>query len=312
MENNRQSTLDDSKSIESLLNVIREKHGDAVLAIVVYGSWLRGNRDTMLDFYVLVKDYRSLDSGWQGLMCRLLPPNVYQIRSKIEDTRENETDSDGLELRAKYALMTLDQFCHTMQHDFHSYFWARFAQPCEILFVRDKKTAAALSKSFKSASETFIRYVLPVMPDHFSSRDLWTMGLSHTYRCELRTESGNRADSLYDYNPDYYDAVTSSLALKGSGFNISAQDGAYRNHSSAAARKFSSVSWWLRRVQGKFLSVLRLVKAAFTFNDPLQYVLWKIERHTGIYIEPSERQLRHPLIFAWPLLWRLYKQGAFK
>jgi hypothetical protein len=58
--------------------------------------------------------------------------------------------------------------------------------------------------------------------------------------------------------------------------------------------------------------VLRLVKAAGTFDDPLDYLLWKIERHSGIYIAPSERQRRYPLIFAWGLLWRLYRRGAFR
>jgi hypothetical protein len=199
-----------------------------------------------------------------------------------------------------------------MRHDFHSYFWARFAQPCEILFIRDAQTGNALSKSFNTASNTFLRYVLPVMPDVFSSRDLWTTGLLNTYRCELRTESGNRADSLYAYNPEYYDGLTSALARTGIGLSISTQDDMYLNQSSAAARKFSSFSWWLRRVQGKLLSMLRLLKASFTFNDPLQYALWKVERHTGIYIEPSARQLKHPLIFAWPLIWRLYRRGAFR
>jgi hypothetical protein len=68
----------------------------------------------------------------------------------------------------------------------------------------------------------------------------------------------------------------------------------------------------VRRIQGKLLSALRLFKAAFTFNQPLEYLLWKIERHSGLYIEPTRRQIRHPLIFAWPLLWKLYQQGAFR
>ena len=59
--------------LETLLDEIRQKHGDALQAILVYGSWLRGQRDTMLDFYVLVEDYRTLDSSWQGLLCKLLP-----------------------------------------------------------------------------------------------------------------------------------------------------------------------------------------------------------------------------------------------
>jgi len=58
--------------------------------------------------------------------------------------------------------------------------------------------------------------------------------------------------------------------------------------------------------------VLRLGKAAFTFNDPLDYVLWKVERHSGIHVEPTALQRRHPLLFAWPLLWRLYRRGGFR
>ena len=33
--------------LEPLLEEIRQKHGSALLAILVYGSWLRGKRDTM-------------------------------------------------------------------------------------------------------------------------------------------------------------------------------------------------------------------------------------------------------------------------
>lgn len=311
MPSNNTSSNDSSgnAAIEPLLAEIKQQHGDALLAILVYGSWLRGKRDTMLDFYVLVEDYRTLDSAWQGWVCRLLPPNVYQIHHQAK-----ADDSDGSDLRAKFALLTLKQFCHAMQHDFHSYFWARFAQPCEILFARDEATRTSLQNAFAAASATFLRRVLPSMPECFSSRDLWTSGLSQTYRCELRTESSTRADSLYDFNPDYYDEVTRTMALmpSGSGFPVQQDGDSYLNKSSAITRKLAASSWWLRRVQGKLLSMLRLLKAALTFNDPLQYLLWKIERHTGIYIEPSPRQLKYPLIFAWPLLWKLYRRGAFR
>lgn len=293
----RLSDPHDDASLEPLLHEIRQKHGDALQAILVYGSWLRGKRDTMLDFYVLVEDFRTLDSAWQGWMCHLLPPNVYQIQHG--------------DVRAKYALLTLNRFCRSMQDDFHSYFWARFAQPCEILFTRDEASKTALENAFSTAAATFVRYVVPTLPDRFTSRQLWTSGLSQTYRCELRTESGGRADSLHDFNPGYYDQLTISLARSGTNPFMPAQDDMFLNKSGTAARKFASVNWGLRRMQGKLLSMLRLIKAALTFNDPLQYLLWKIERHTGIYIEPSARQLKYPLIFAWPLLWKLYRRGAF-
>ncbi len=294
-------------SIQPLLEEIRQKHGEALLAILVYGSWLRGKRDTMLDFYVLVEDYHTLDSRWQGWMCRLLPPNVYHIHHKSDDP-----DKKGSDLRAKYALLTLSRFHKAMQHDFHSYFWARFAQPCEVLYVRDEASRAVLTEALKNAATTFVRRVLPAMGDSFGSAELWTRGLALTYQCELRTESSNRGESIYEFDPAYYDGVTSTFALEKASSSSSGAETLYRNPSSGFSRKLSAFTWWLRRVQGKLLSALRLVKAAFTFNEPLEYLLWKIERHSGLYIEPTQRQLKHPLIFAWPLLWKLYRQGAFR
>ena len=294
-------------SIEPLLQEIRQKHGKALLAILVYGSWLRGKRDTMLDFYVLVDDYHTLDSRWQGWMCHLLPPNVYHIHHKNSDP-----DTDAPELRAKYALLTLSRFGKAMRHDFHSYFWARFAQPCEILYVRDVAIQDILKAALNNASGTFMQRVLPSMEDRFSSAELWTHGLALTYQCELRTESSNRGESIYDFDPAHYDNVTNEFALENPSVSIIGTEAQFQNHTSNFSRKLSSFTWWLRRIQGKLLSILRLIKAAFTFNEPLEYLLWKIKRHSGLYIEPSPRQLKHPLIFAWPLLWKLYRQGAFR
>ena len=294
-------------NLEPLLEEIRCKHGSALLAILVYGSWLRGKRDTMLDFYVLVEDYHSLDSVLQGWMCKLLPPNVYHIHHKTGDSGANNHA-----MRAKYALLTLRRFRHAMQHDFHSYFWARFAQPCEVLYVRDEATQTVLTEAFNSASRNFVHRVLPAMGDRFSSSELWTHGLSLTYQCELRTESSKRGESIYDYNPAYFDGVTNAFALDNPNLSGPEPEQVFCNQSSGFSRRLSSLSWWLRRIQGKLLSALRLFKAAFTFNEPLEYLLWKIERHSGIYIEPSQRQLRHPLIFSWPLIWKLYRRGAFR
>lgn len=293
--------------IRSLVEEIRQKHGEALQAILVYGSWLRGKRDTMLDFYVLVEDYRTLDSALQGLMCRLLPPNVYHIHQQGDGQAAGESG-----LRAKYALLTLKRFRKCMQADFHSYFWARFAQPCEILFARDEASRKTLAEALNTAPATFIRRVLPAMGERFSSADLWTRGLALTYQCELRTESSDRGESIYSFNPAWYDAVTKEFALENDTLIRADGESRYQNLSGAMSRKLSPFTWWVRRVQGKLLSMLRLVKAAFTFNEPLEYLLWKIERHSGIYIEPTPRQLKHPLIFAWPLLWKLYRQGAFR
>jgi len=294
--------LSEDAGLKALLGEIRQRHGNALLAVLVYGSWLRGSRDTMLDFYVLVDHYRDLDSRWQGWLCRLLPPNVYQIHQQ----------QLGQDIRAKYALLTLKRFHHAMLHDFHSYFWARFAQPCAVVYTRDADVEASLEEAFSLAAANFVGHVLPTLPRHFGSEELWIRGLGLTYRCELRTESGQRPASIYASNPGYYDGISRALAAQGRAKFTVAADGGYRNLCGPAARALAGPVWWLRRLQGKILSVLRLLKAAFTFNDALDYLLWKIKRHSGHYIEPTARQRRHPLIFAWPLLWRLYRRGAFR
>ena len=41
-------------------------------------------------------------------------------------------------------------------------------------------------------------------------------------------------------------------------------------------------------------------------------VLWKIERHSGRPVEITERQRRHPFLFAWPVLFRLLRERVLR
>jgi hypothetical protein len=72
------------------------------------------------------------------------------------------------------------------------------------------------------------------------------------------------------------------------------------------------VAWALRGVVGRALSVLRLAKGAFTFDGGLDYILWKIARHSGVTTAVAPWQRRHPLLAAPGLVWRLYRRGAFR
>ena len=76
----------------------------------------------------------------------------------------------------------------------------------------------------------------------------------------------------------------------------------------AAAR-----GWWKRmRRKGKLLSVARLAKASATFAGGADYIVWKINRHSGAGIELKPWQRRHPLLAAVTLLPRLLKSGAVR
>lgn len=287
---------------DQLLAQIQDRYGNGLLAVLIYGSYLRGKRDTLLDFYVLLDSYQSMRFAWHGWLAKALPPNVYQIKH----------GSPPDEIRAKYALLTMDRFEYAVRSDFHSYFWGRFAQPCGILWCRDEPAKHRLIGALGAAAATFTRRVVPTLPDTFNAQDVWARGLRLSYQCELRSEPPGHAHKLFSFWPDYYTSITTSLAGQGLGFEQAEQEGEFINTSSDSVRRWAQAGWWLRRVQGKVLSVLRLFKASMTFAGGLDYLLWKIKRHSGVYIQPTRLQRTYPLIFVWPLLWRLYRQGAFR
>jgi hypothetical protein len=72
------------------------------------------------------------------------------------------------------------------------------------------------------------------------------------------------------------------------------------------------MAWRFRRLVGKLLSILRLAKGVFTFDGGVDYILWKIERHSGVKATATPWQRRHPLLAAPGLAWRLYRRGAFR
>src|ERR1700761_1811143 len=93
-----------SKPALAMSDAVRSRHGDAALAVLFYGSCLRRPEtqlvDSLLDFYVLVDDYRAAyDKAWLAWANQVLPPNVFYLEIKYGDAL----------LRAKYAVISLRQ-----------------------------------------------------------------------------------------------------------------------------------------------------------------------------------------------------------
>lgn len=283
------------------VDALLTKYGAAVQAILLYGSYTRGEQDTVLDFYVLLDNYYSgLNGNCQRLANYLLPPNVYHL--SIQNGSEQRT--------AKYATITTTQFEKGIDRDFHSYFWGRFAQPTKILYVSNELKCNRLAKAFRKASYRMINAALPTLGNEFSTEELWVRALSLTYSCELRSERQSKANELFHaYQGKLRDSTRDAAACLP--MSEHGNDN-WRSDISTTRRHLSAWLWRIRKIQGKMLSLARLFKAAFTFNDPIDYVLWKVERHTGIHLSPTKLQRRHPLIFAWGLLWRIYRLGGFR
>ena len=70
--------------------------------------------------------------------------------------------------------------------------------------------------------------------------------------------------------------------------------------------------WRALQRRGKYLSVIRLAKASFTYASGIDYLAWKINRHAGTAIQIKPWQRRWPLIGALTLLPRLFRGGAIR
>lgn len=275
------------------------RFGAHLEAVLAYGSYLRGKRDTVLDFYLLLDSYAALPRI-AGAANRVLPPNVYHVTLGAGEARQ----------AAKYATVTLDHFARCIREDVHCYFWARFAQPFEILYARDQAVHARVTGLGRDAARRLLTSSIATLPATFDSETLWRHAFTLSYGAELRAENPAAAARLYAFYGDELDAHLEALAgelgLAASGPRQ------WRQQVSALATRRSELEWRRRRRLGKWLSIARLLKAAFTFNDPLGYMVWKVARHSGVVEEPTALQRRHPLLFGWGVLWRLYRRGGFR
>ena len=295
--------------INALADAARERHGDSVRAVLFYGSCLRSGNvyEGLADLYVLVDDYKSaFNSRALAFFNRLLPPNVFYLEIPFE----------GHVLRAKYAVLTLADFRKGTEHWFHSYLWGRFAQKTGMIYASDGVVKKQVLEAQACAVNKLVSQTLPQMDSTFSARDLWSRGLALSYRSELRTEEPERAaERLFDANPTYYRALTQlvpetlSYDLKS---NVGSETYCSPVELPGASRFFNVRGWRVRILQGKVLSVLRLLKGLFTFEGGIDYILWKIERHSGVRVEIGETLRRFPPVAIVVIFWRLYRQDAFR
>ena len=289
----------DDPLLAAFVTRLRARFGTHVQAVLLYGSYVRGKRDTVLDFYVLLDNYAALPR-WHAWANRVLPPNVYYLT----------VTHDAAEIAAKFATVSVAQFANAISGDVHSYFWARFAQPFIIAYALDDALREHLLTLGQQAAKRMIAATLPLLPPVFSTEELWRRAFGLTYGSELRAEDAAAGQALYSAYASALDRVTVAHAVE-LGLTRDAS-GAWQWRAQRAARRQAEITWYWRRLLGKALSIARLLKAAFTFNDPLDYVVWKVARHSGVIVTPSARARRHPLVFGWGVLWRLYRAGGFR
>ena len=269
--------------VAGLAAAIAAKHGEASRAVLFYGSCLREKQldGSMLDFYLIVSDYRAAyDRRWLAVANRLIPPNVFYF------------EAGGL--RAKYAVLSEADFHRLNGPEARNVsVWARFAQPSRLAWVADEEARRAVVAAVARATPTLLAAAVPVVGATADPLDLWRGAFALTYSAELRAERRGRAQSVVDMDLDRYRRFSQAAIEQAAGLNTKRR-------------------WGARRLHGKALSVLRLAKASATFAGGIDYIAWKINRHAGTDIQIKPWQRRWPLLAAISLLPRLLKSGAVR
>lgn len=296
-------------NLARLLDQLQARHHNAICCTLVYGSCLRSGDiyDGLLDLYLICDDYRSAYQGRVPAAANwILPPNVFYAEMAGEDKT----------LHSKVTVISLRDFkrgCSTAW--FQSYIWGRFAQPTHILYSRNDSVYAEVENALLQAARTLLFNALPALPSTGTVTELWQQALGLSYSTELRTERSGRAQELAQSSREFYTALTrhhaDSLGLHLAVYDAS-DDLKYEARVSRSQQRMASLKWSLRRGQGKLLSIMRLLKALFTFEGGLDYIAWKLERHSGEKVVIPDRVRRAPLIFLWGFFWDLYRRGIFK
>ena len=267
--------------VAKMAEAIAAKHGEASRAVLFYGSCLRQKQldGLMLDFYLIVSDYRSAyDKRSLAAANSLIPPNVFPFQHG--------------DLAAKYAVLSESDFHRLNGPETRNVsVWARFAQPARLAWVKSETARQTAVDAVSRAAPSLLAAAGRVEGEE--PLDWWRRAFALTYSAELRAERQGRSLSVVDADIDRYRQF-STPAIK------------------AIPPSARSGEWGRRRIEGKALSVLRLAKASVTYAGGAEYIAWKINRHAGTAIELKPWQKRHPLLAAISLLPRLLKSGAIR
>lgn len=285
---------------------IAAQYGDSVQGVLFYGSCLRTGEieDKILDFYVIVDSYAAAYAKrWMAAANQLIPPNVFY----------HEMDVDGVTVRSKYAVVSAPDFGFRVSRAcLNVSIWARFCQPCMLLLAKDDTVKATIAGYVASSIETMLSNLLDLKPWALAPRDLWVAAFEETYAAELRSERGGKGLEIYLLDQSRYDDVT-PLALDALG--IADKDPGVTVPVTQPARTDNfeaKLTWFFRRLNGKVVSFLRLVKASMTFDGGIDYLAWKIRRHSGVEVEIKPWMRRHPVVAGVALFWNVRRKGAFR
>ena len=265
-----------------------------VQAVLLYGSvlWapIRGVTSHP-DFIVVVDSAR----GWhRGLSDRLwgavLPPSVYCLRMG--------------EAQSKVSVVTAGELiAQTSAGASDLHLAGRLSKRVALVWWRDAQARQRIIDAQRAALETMARLALSRFQGSVELDSFLLALLGLSYESEVRIVEPGKVASLFEVERDHYRVVGRALLaalgavpLDGGGGRFSLPPGVAAAPAEAGRR--------LRRSRRR--AYLRWPKYLATYDGWLDYLVQKLERSGGT-VALSERQRRHPLIFALPVLYRMFR-----
>jgi len=181
-----------------------------------------------------------------------------------------QEDENGILSTCKYSIISISEFEKRCGADaLLSMVWGRFCQPSVMLFPKSELIAERLMAS----RETAVKYMASQI-----------------------AREGRAAEIVARYGERY---ARLTIALYGT----PDKDGFYILPNLPEGP--TKTKWFLRRLVGKPMTAIRVINSAATFEGGLDYVLRKLKNHSGVTIEPTPFQRKHPVICSPVLGWKL-------
>jgi hypothetical protein len=304
----------------SAARAVAQAGGPAVRAVIFFGSRktrARPDSHSPWDFFVIVSSYRAFYRSLKGagalrrhpavlaLLNTVLPPSVIALRTPGE--------SGGPHVPAKCPVISMRHFRRDTSPRRHDHFLlGRLFQPVEVVYAADPQAAADVLDGLARAAVLTYSWGRAALPPTFDAVDYGRTLLRVSFDAEIRPEPARRVDALWQAQESLLRPLLGTLLaeLASEGFLTERRPGVY-----SLARPVS----WAGRLGGAVRLRWSLVRATtrwakhvVTYDDWLDFLVRKVQRHSGRDIVLTPRERRWPLLFLWPRVYRYirYKDAA--
>lgn len=282
--------------------------GESVRAVLFFGSQKTGaasrDRWSAYDLFVTVRSYRDFYERLQSVGQLRRPARlVAWLNTWLAPNQVAFRGPGGT--FGKLSVVTEPSFLRETGSARKDHFCAgRLFQPAECVHAADAEAAERALEGVAQAHALTLSWAAPWLPERFDTRDYTRRILEVSLGREIRPEPAGRAEVLWSaqqaYLADVYGklleawAADEELVALGGGLYRLPQPvpDAVRRHAEAFFRR------------SKRRATARWFKYMLTFDDWLEYIRRKAERHTGRSIELTARERRWPLLFLWPRVFR--------